>query len=267
MRRKEPKRNCPVCIGSVMLKVTPAKEVDVVLDYCQRCGGMWFDDGEADELRRCRPKSLSATIVLSDEAHRSPCHSCEAIIDRNDDHCPACGWKNEIACPVDDTRLWPLKRDQLKLDVCSKCHGVWFDNTELAQIWNRAVERHGATTHGQQEVRDHFFLGSVLDFFIYPIDAPTRGIGGAFQATGDLASRLPGAAGSLVEGAGELAGSIIEAVPGAAGSVVQAVPGIAGSVVETTGDVAGSVFGGMGDALDGIDFSGLDLGGIDFGGF
>ena len=115
MPEKEPGRSCPVCVGAVMLKVAPSKEVAVALGYCQRCGGMWFDQGESELLAQCRPRALNTTVVLSDEAYRMACHSCQAGLNRNDYSCPACGWKNVLSCPVYESSLPPTRQDQLKL--------------------------------------------------------------------------------------------------------------------------------------------------------
>ena len=37
-------------------------------------------------------------------------------------------------CPRCDGRLLEADYQHIKVDVCNKCHGVWFDAGELAQV-------------------------------------------------------------------------------------------------------------------------------------
>ncbi len=227
--------NCPVCLGVPLAKATVLTNKELQLDYCRRCGGMWFDRGEVDQLSKCNPKALKTTILLTQEADRMRCHSCQASIDRSSDSCPACGWLNRISCPVCASELKSTKQGKLTLDVCSKCQGIWFDNTELAQIWNSAVESFTAGEAQKSEPRDRFFLDSVLDFLILDSLFPS----GAIRAVGDLIGSVPEAAGAIVEGTGGLAGSIFEELAPASEDVV-----------DVTGEVSGEVFNGIGSIFD-----------------
>ncbi len=39
-----------------------------------------------------------------------------------------------LACPRCDGKLLEADYQHIKVDVCNKCHGVWFDAGELAQV-------------------------------------------------------------------------------------------------------------------------------------
>ena len=39
-----------------------------------------------------------------------------------------------LKCPKDDGMLMEADYQNIKIDVCSTCHGVWFDAGELAQV-------------------------------------------------------------------------------------------------------------------------------------
>lgn len=39
-----------------------------------------------------------------------------------------------LACPKCDGKLHETAYDSIKIDVCDKCGGVWFDAGELAQV-------------------------------------------------------------------------------------------------------------------------------------
>jgi len=40
----------------------------------------------------------------------------------------------DLKCPKCDGNLVETDYENIKIDVCSKCSGVWFDSGELAQI-------------------------------------------------------------------------------------------------------------------------------------
>ena len=59
---------CPVCEGVEMSKVRPSGSRKLLLDYCGRCGGMWFDQGEVELLGKSKARSLNTTVVLREQA-------------------------------------------------------------------------------------------------------------------------------------------------------------------------------------------------------
>ncbi|MEP7075690.1 MAG: zf-TFIIB domain-containing protein [Acidobacteriota bacterium] len=48
----------------------------------------------------------------------------------------------EIKCPKCDGTLHATDFEGIKIDVCDKCHGAWFDAGELAQVIHKD-EKHG----------------------------------------------------------------------------------------------------------------------------
>ncbi|MEO5567330.1 MAG: zf-TFIIB domain-containing protein [Gemmatimonadaceae bacterium] len=127
---------CPVCVGVSMEK----KHIDgpgrgLTLDFCPRCGGLWFDRGEVGEFARRDRTAMRGLIIDPAVRLNPPCHGCQAPLDRNLEKCPACGHANVIACPVCDRAMERRETDGLILDICKHCQGVWFDNAELTAIW------------------------------------------------------------------------------------------------------------------------------------
>jgi Zn-finger nucleic acid-binding protein len=217
-----PRYPCPVCLGVKMAKLQPSPDAALTLDYCQRCGGVWFDEGEVPLLRKCHPRAFAATVVLKPDVHRMRCHGCGAALERNDPRCAACGWRNVLECPVCGGALNPVERDGRRLDVCRTCRGAWFDNVELAAIWNdevTAIARRPGALPAPNYGADHFLLGAVL-------------WGPDLVWHGALALDALGHAGPAVADLG----------------------GIAGAAVEGTGSLAGSVFGAIADIISGLDF-------------
>jgi hypothetical protein len=118
--------------------------------------------------------------------------------------------------------LQSIERDGVKLDVCRRCRGAWFDNGELAAIWNRqvgALARHhpGRPVSANEVAGDYFFLNA----FLWAPDVAFHSMQGG-AAVVDAAASAGGVAeiaGSVVEGTGELAGSVFETIAGLIGDL------------------------------------------------
>ena len=222
---------CPVCLGVQMAKLRPDPSQSLELDHCERCGGVWFDAGEVDLLRATKTRAVATTVKISDKAWRMQCHSCQASMSRADERCAACGWKAVLLCPVCQQALATVSRDGLRIDVCRRCRGAWFDNVELAEIWNRSVtavaRRHGQGKPPERFVDDYFLLDSLFWYPLFPYHASVPGV------------TLPDVAPSMdlpVSGGGDIGD-------------------LAGGIVDGTGEVAGGVFDWVADFFAGFDFS------------
>ncbi len=220
MSETEPRYACPVCLGVSLVKLRVAQG-DFYLDHCQRCGGIWFDAGEVPQLRRYHPQSLWRHIELHDDQYHMTCHACYARMPRNASHCPACRWHNVIDCPVCARPLHPLEREGLKLDLCQTCKGVWFDNIELAEIWNRQLASHtsqqpretyaGAAGDGASLFLEVLTWSSV-DVIASGVDAGMQGGQTIVDVTAQVISHVPTSSGAVVEATGSLAESVFETI-------------------------------------------------------
>jgi Zn-finger nucleic acid-binding protein len=65
----------------------------------------------------------------------------------------------EMLCPIDRTPLVMSERQNIEIDYCPTCRGVWLDRGELDKI----IERSGATEAPppptQREERGHYAPG------------------------------------------------------------------------------------------------------------
>ncbi len=129
----ESDRRCPVCVGTRMRRLTP--DGTVMLDYCPRCNGVWCDRGEAAALRDCRP-SGSPWPVAARDTYAMKCHGCGGPMDRDADACGVCARPNLVDCPVCRALMEVATHNDLRLDVCRRCLGIWFDANELTRLWN-----------------------------------------------------------------------------------------------------------------------------------
>jgi Zn-finger nucleic acid-binding protein len=127
---------CPVCLGVTMEKGQVGRGATATtVDYCTRCGGLWFDRGEVGQVARTRPAELRELVPERIERVRPPCHGCQTPLDRDAEKCPVCGRRNVLKCPVCDETMERRAHGGVVLDLCRRCHGVWFDNAELSAIY------------------------------------------------------------------------------------------------------------------------------------
>jgi Zn-finger nucleic acid-binding protein len=220
MRELEPRYPCPVCLGVRLEKTRVGPRSELVLDSCRRCGGIWFELGEVQRLKRHRPQALWDRVRARDEAFRMQCHGCHAPMDRNAESCPACGWGNAIECPVCQRAMEPQVHEGLRLDACRTCKGVWFDHVELAAIWNLALgaseraARRGTSLSDPSTAADD---GAVvlLHALAYSPDVVlygARAAGYAVSASAEALANAPEAAVGIVGVAGDAAAGVFEAI-------------------------------------------------------
>jgi Zn-finger nucleic acid-binding protein len=220
MREVEPRYPCPVCLGVRLEKTRVGARGELVLDSCRRCGGIWFELGEVQRLKRFKPQTLWERVGMRDEAFRMQCHGCHTPMDRNAETCAACGWKNAIDCPVCQRAMEPQAHEGLRLDVCRACKGVWFDHVELAAIWNLALAAshrgrpRGASLSAPSAAAEDgaamllYTLAYTPELVVYG----ARAAGYAVSVSAEALANAPEAAAGLVGDAGDAAASVFEAI-------------------------------------------------------
>ncbi|MBN2270924.1 MAG: zf-TFIIB domain-containing protein [Sedimentisphaerales bacterium] len=109
--------DCPVCKNAMI--TLELQEVEI--DYCTDCGGIWLDAGELEELLGRAGKA--AQLLASFKAE------------------PACTERLR-KCPICDKKMQKIivgqSQPTLLIDKCAKGDGLWFDNGELNNIFDRA---------------------------------------------------------------------------------------------------------------------------------
>jgi Zn-finger nucleic acid-binding protein len=201
--KRELKLPCPVCLGSTLQKVEIKGGAHFILDHCVRCGGVWFEQGEVQLLRKASADDLWAQIAEADGVHRMQCHSCSHRLERTERKCTVCGWDVELDCPSCGKAMHSEEHAGIQLEACKDCKGVWFDRHELADIWrdefNAAVMKRSA---GDRP--DAVVFGAVMTdpFMLYY---------GA-HAAGHVLAAGAHAAPAVLEAAGEAASSVFETI-------------------------------------------------------
>jgi len=231
---------CPACLAVKMQKVHVGDRGELVLDYCDRCGGVWFEAGEVQLLRARRPAALWARVPQRDDVSPARCHSCHAHIDPDAARCPACGQMVQLHCPACDQPMERARHADLTLDVCKRCKGVWFDHHELAAIWTlergRAVARRKepAVAAGSDGAGATALAADALaDALLFMPDVVFLGAhaaGHAVAGAAEVLAHAPSALGEVAGGAAEAAGGLAGAIGDAAASVFEALVEIVGGI-------------------------------------
>lgn len=226
---------CPVCLGVQMEKVELGDARSrLVIDHCARCGGVWFEKGEALELARHSSAELWKHIPPRASIPRPPCHGCGAPLDRDADACVVCARRNEIACPACNVTAERRQHAGLMLDVCARCKGVWFDHAELKSVWSlsvAAISQPRASRTADVATQAAAIGGDVLLESLFWAPGLTLHAGAA-----------------AVEGVGHVVGALgsvsIDGAASAAMGAAELVGGAAEGVFETIMEIIGSLFDG-----------------------
>lgn len=211
---------CPVCLGAKMVKERAARRRDVVVDRCSRCGGIWFEAGEVQLLRAGSRFDLPPEA----EQHRAKCHACFAVVERDAESCPACGYVNRLECPSCCTPMQRVEHEGVTLDLCRSCTGVWFDRHEISAVWTLALTTAVAKRPGSHGGVD--------------------GAGGALDASGALVDALlyaPDVGVMVVHGSARAIGASLEALPELLGAGMDA----AGAVFDVLVSIVAAVLEGL----------------------
>ena len=104
--------NCPKCKSEDFSEFT-SKE-GVVVDFCSQCKGIWFDRGEIAfyvETSKDVPSKRDSLMSAQSTEHG----------------CPKCEESKLVEMPY-------LPGEELMIDFCTQCHGIWLDYKEMPKL-------------------------------------------------------------------------------------------------------------------------------------
>lgn len=111
------KVDCPKCWVEMDRKEAEVFGPNILVDICPKCGGIWLDHGELNKLLRNRKLSDYLTKHIGTQTKSK-------LV------CPRCGGLMDIE-----------KAEDVEVDVCLSCNGVWLDYGELQKL--RDISRDG----------------------------------------------------------------------------------------------------------------------------
>jgi Zn-finger nucleic acid-binding protein len=104
------------------VKMSKVQLEDVLIDYCPDCFGIWFDYGELEALLKQdihkigKPGQITLNLV-DDMRHKK---------------CPFCG---------EDLYKREYEDQNIHLDLCKFCGGIWLDGGEFTAIYQDLQKR------------------------------------------------------------------------------------------------------------------------------
>ena len=104
---------CPVCKQDMI--VVEYRQIEI--DYCHRCSGIWFDQGELDLLLKTAGLGDTGLLTLEGLAKEKRSHG--------ERKCPICRQKMKEV---------PVGEPSVHIDVCRRGDGIWFDGGELQAL-------------------------------------------------------------------------------------------------------------------------------------
>ena len=112
----ERKYECHKCWVEMKKEEVETFGPNIIIDVCPKCNGIWLDEGELGKLLKDRILSNYLTKHIGTKS-RSPmiCPRCANIMDIE-------------------------KADDVEVDVCLTCGGVWLDSGELEELKAKSKE-------------------------------------------------------------------------------------------------------------------------------
>lgn len=112
----ERKVDCPKCWIKMEQKKVKVVGPDIIIDECPKCHGIYLDSGELKKL--IKDKKL-ADYLTKDIGTQS---------------------KSQLVCPRCGGLMDLERADEIEVDVCLSCGGVWLDAGELSDLKKKSEE-------------------------------------------------------------------------------------------------------------------------------
>ncbi|MBM2837883.1 MAG: hypothetical protein HW415_508 [Deltaproteobacteria bacterium] len=163
---------CPNCKGTLKESYAEANYGRVLLlDQCETCGGVWFDQWELYLLREAETRRLDTInedTLLSSNPHP-----------QGEDLCPRCKLRIE---PFND----PSFPKDSQIMRCKYCNGLWLNRGELSKYGNhkesilsslkRAAPTYLPVAEGKDRIEAVKRLGSAINLKTAPEETPKYGL-------------------------------------------------------------------------------------------
>ena len=113
--------DCPKCNGEMQEHSITTLQGSVTIDRCESCGGIWFDNGEAEILKG----DWMADFLDSGDPMIGKAHNQNTEV-----NCPRCGKKMESVSDPD--------QQHIQYEVCEE-HGMFMDAGEFSDYKNETM--------------------------------------------------------------------------------------------------------------------------------
>ena len=132
-----PELFCPYCADPPALRRLPRRDTMSIAEMlvCPKCYGIWAPAAALSQgIGR---EEHPAFAVVQGPAR---CRACFGDL-KPDGACAKCGKSSPaVSCPVCRAAMGRIIDRGVRLDVCERCHGTWFDTGEIAAVFGRREE-------------------------------------------------------------------------------------------------------------------------------
>ncbi len=115
--KEEKNYKCPRCASILTIDLLPERDLQIEVDKCPACLGIWFDQGELQRIDQ-----VVEPVLIEFRHIPSEYDQLTAM------NCPKCAEH-----PLMEKHEHP-RDEQVIIDVCPSCQGIWLDGGELAAI-------------------------------------------------------------------------------------------------------------------------------------
>ena len=109
--------NCPRCQTTLQMVIIPEQNMQLEVDQCSTCQGIWFDQNELQVIEKVIEPVFFEIRKIPSEYDQLTALNCPKCADH----------------PRMDKAEHP-RDEQVIMDVCHHCNGIWLDGGELEAI-------------------------------------------------------------------------------------------------------------------------------------
>jgi Zn-finger nucleic acid-binding protein len=161
------------------------KTIDGVdLFQCAHCHGVWIPKEDLLTLAASRNISPLTTQI---EAEALPSHFRQGA----------------LLCPSDGARMLFTTINDIEIDLCPTCHGVWLDKGEMESL---------PAVHTSQAQSSHSLGYNALDVLLYLPPVDPDAIQAGVETVGNATGAVIEVAAEAASGAGDILGDLLSAI-------------------------------------------------------
>ena len=144
-------KSCLKCEDERLVKVHFIDDKDILLDRCDKCGGLWLDGGDLKSMSgkdgKKMPESGGDFSEFINDVYALVYQRDEAVnvhVNSDEQYVPIGGAKfireTEFQCPACTAKLNNYKSFGVNIEGCEQCGGVWLDKDELRKLKDNATK-------------------------------------------------------------------------------------------------------------------------------
>jgi Zn-finger nucleic acid-binding protein len=139
---------CPKCFTNTLISFK-VEDQNFNIEKCSRCGGLWFDGGELEQLLGSAAEA-DLEVPANSEQTPLPCPRCHKRLS-----------------------LFKYPRTYAQIEMCKDCKGIWLDKNEFDEISVVRAHSKDSDFHEEEknECSDTSIKGKLINFINQTIDS------------------------------------------------------------------------------------------------